>query len=436
MAKVTIIGSGIAGLGAAHFCYEQKIDTVIFEQDNYYGGHTASHCFKQGFVFDEGPHVSFTTNERIKQLLADSVRGEYYESSVIANNYWQGHWIKHPAQCNLYGLPVELVSTIIKEFFQLQQCPERNEINNYEDWLYASFGKTFSRTFPMEYTKKFHTTDAKNLSTDWLGPRLYRPNIDEVLRGALSETTDDVHYVTDFRYPKYGGFQSYLRQFVEESAVQLNHRIIEVDVKKKTLRFANGSTCDYDYLVSSMPLPEIIKVIKDVPREVAEAGANLACSEAVVVNLGITRPNVHNAHWTYFYDADIFFTRLSTPYLQSPHNVPEGCSSLQVECYFSRKYKPLNVSFDSCVDAVMDGLIKCGILYDDDEMTFKHVMHIPYANVIFDLDRKASLAIVHGFLDEYGIVCCGRYGLWKYIWTDQAFMSGENAARKLVGKIK
>ena len=31
-----------------------------------------------------------------------------------------------------------------------------------------------------------------------------------------------------------------------------------------------------------------------------------------------------------------------------------------------------------------------------------------------------------------GIAYCGRYGDWAYIWTDESFMSGENAAEKVM----
>ncbi len=59
-------------------------------------------------------------------------------------------------------------------------------------------------------------------------------------------------------------------------------------------------------------------------------------------------------------------------------------------------------------------------------------MHIPYANVIFDLESGPATALVHGFLNDIGIGYCGRYGDWAYIWTDQSFVSGENALNKLL----
>ena len=44
--------------------------------------------------------------------------------------------------------------------------------------------------------------------TDWLGPRMYRPTLEAVLRGALGPWTPDVHYITNSRYPTHGGFLS------------------------------------------------------------------------------------------------------------------------------------------------------------------------------------------------------------------------------------
>src|SRR5262245_17893127 len=156
----------MAGLGAAHRFHQAGLPTVTFEKHPYYGGHTASHCFAEGFVFDEGPHISFTKYARMAELFAESVGGEYETLRANVNNYWRGHWIKHPAQTNLYGLPVGLITSIIKDFVAAQTMPV-GEVKNYADWLVASYGQTFARTFPMEYTVKYHTTTAENMSTNW-----------------------------------------------------------------------------------------------------------------------------------------------------------------------------------------------------------------------------------------------------------------------------
>jgi protoporphyrinogen oxidase len=431
---LSILGSGMAGFGAAHRFHEHGLASVVYDKNAYHGGHTSSHVFLGGWVFDEGPHVSFTKHERIKDLFAESVDGQFRSFATRVNNYWRGHWIKHPAQCNLHGLPADLVTRIIVEFVEAQHAPEP-VIETYADWLVASFGRTFAETFPMEYGLKYHTTTADNMTTDWIGPRLYRADLEEVIRGALSLSTPDVHYIEGFRYPEYGGFVSFLRRFLGETELRLGHRVVELDPRERTLRFANGVVEQYDHVVSSIPLPDLLPLIVGAPDDVLTAAETLACTEVVIVNVGVDRSELIDAHWTYFYDRDVFFTRLSTPHLQSPNNVPPGCGSLQAECYYSRKHRPLDRSPQECVQPVLDDLVRVGVLREDDTVLFAEAMHIPYANVIFDLDRPKALATVHGFLDEIGVEYCGRYGEWAYIWTDESFISGENAAQRVIDRL-
>jgi protoporphyrinogen oxidase len=138
---------------------------------------------------------------------------------------------------------------------------------------------------------------------------------------------------------------------------------------------------------------------------------------------------------TYFYDDDICFTRLSFPHMLSSRNVPPRTGSIQAEVYFSHKYKPLNGSPDDWINPVIMDLRRCGLLRDDDRVLFSNAMLVPYANVIFDLERAAALETVHGYLDDLGIAFCGRYGDWAYMWTDDSFRSGEKAAERALNKI-
>jgi protoporphyrinogen oxidase len=429
MPRYAILGSGMAGLGAAHKLHELGADSTTYEQRAYYGGHTASHRFDAGYVLDEGPHISFTENERVKSLLAQGVDQEYEEHEAYVNNYWRGHWIRHPAQCHLHGLPEDLITRIIVDFAAAQRS-DRGPIQNYEQWLRASFGDTFAETFPMVYTRKYHTTDAANLSTDWIGPRLYQASLEELVRGALSATVPNVHYITRFRYPKRGGFVSFLRDFANQTDMRLDHRLTRLDPTRKQLTFANGVREEYEHVISSIPLPELIPLIDGAPDDVRDAASRLACSQVVVVSVGVERPDPLPAHWTYVYDEDMFFTRLSTPHLQSRHNVREGSACIMAECYYSRKYRPLDRPAEACIEPVVADLRRTGILREDDRINFTHAMSLPYANVIFDLERKAAVETVHGYLDDIGLEVCGRYGLWAYIWTDQAFLSGEKAAER------
>jgi protoporphyrinogen oxidase len=429
MQNIVVIGSGMGGLGSAYRLHAAGITPTIFDAGGYAGGHTASHQLDGGFTFDRGPHISFTKDQRIQELFADSVDQEYETERVVLNNYWRGYWAPHPVQLHLHGLPADIVTKVITDFAEQSQDPQL-PVKTYADWLLASFGRTFAELFPMQYARKYHLTEAENLTTDWLGPRFYRPTLQELVRGAVAPTQSESHYITSFRYPTRGGFASYLRKFLPLGQLHLNHTMVSVDPKAREIRFLDGRVAAYDALVSSVPLPDLIPMIRGVPDDVVAAAGRLACSTCVLVNLGVNRRDLSSAHMTYFYDDDICFTRLSFPHMLSPNNAPPGMGAIQAEVYFSDKYRPFTGNPEDWIEPVIKDLHRCGLLREDDRIVMRHALRLRYANVIFDRDRKEALETVHKYLDDVGINYCGRYGDWGYMWTDESFKSGERAAEK------
>jgi protoporphyrinogen oxidase len=424
--KIAVLGSGISALGAAQRLANEKVDVTLYDKNSFYGGHTNSLRYKEGFTFDMGPHVSFTSDKRVEAMLADNVDGDFETHRYRFSNYWEGHWLGHPAQNNLHGLPTDVVVKVITDF--VEQGSQKIEIKNYEDWLLAAYGRTFAERFPGQYTFKYHTTPARNLTTDWMGPRMYRPKLEEVLRGALTSETANVHYIQSFRYPKRGGFSAYLQKWARAANIKLTHEVVHVEPKTHTVTFANGQATKYDSLISSIPLVDFIPLIAGVPDDVSAAAKQLACSACVLVNIGVARDDIATTHVSYFYDLDLVFPRTSYPHLMAESNVPPGCSSVQVEIYFSPKYRPFTGAPRDYIGPAIRDLIRCGILRDDDRLLMKDAVYCPYANIIFDHDRAAALAIVHGYLDDLKIRHCGRFGDWGYLWTDDSIKSGEAAA--------
>jgi protoporphyrinogen oxidase len=429
MPNIVILGSGMAGFGAAYKFHQEGITPTMYDKNGYHGGHTASFRHDSGFIFDQGPHISFTKDTRIQDLFADSVDQMYETMQINLNNYWRGYWPQHPVQLHLHGLPEDITVKAISDFVEERQSPER-PIHNYADWLVSSFGRTFAELFPMQYTRKYHLTTAENMSTDWLGPRIYRPSLEEVLRGAISPSAPTVHYITHFRYPTEGGFVSYLKKFVPLGSLHLNHEMTSIDPRARELHFSNGTVTNYDVLVSSVPLPDVVRMIKGTPQHVLDAAGRLACSTCVLVNVGVDREDLSSHQLTYIYDDDICFTRLSFPHMFSRNNGPAGTGMIQAEVYFSNKYKPLTGKPEDWIEPVIADLRRCGLLRDSDQVVFRNARLLRYANIIFDLERAEALKTVHAYLDDLGIAYCGRYGDWGYMWTDESFKSGEKAAER------
>ena len=424
--RIAILGAGLSGMAAANVLPDQ--DVVIYEARERAGGHASSFSFDR-FTFDEGPHVSFTPDQRIREFFADSVQNEFLEHPSYADNYYHGIFLRHPVQTNLYGMPPEVVRDCLAGFVRAQYEDQR-DVRSYLDWCYKQLGTVISETFTRVYTRKYWTRELEDLTTDWVSQRIYAPKLEEVLDGALGCQPKGQHYyMSTFRYPKLGGFEAYSRGLQQGARIRFGQRVAEVDLRRKKLTFANGLTEHYDHLISSLVLPELISMILDAPKPVRDAAAKLACTSHFLVSVGVKRPQISQAYWTYYYDEEIPFSRLSFPSKFSPDTAPEACSSVQAEVVHSR-FRPLD-GRESIVERCIEWLVKCGVLHSASEVLAVDARDIQYANVIFDFDRAPNLALVHGYLSKEGVYRCGRFGDWAYLWTDQAIRSGERAGNEV-----
>ncbi len=429
MKSVAIIGAGLAGLAAAQRCQEKGLDYAVYEKNAYIGGHAYSHC-DNGFYFDEGPHISFSKDDQIKDLLAASVEQNYSEQKLKILNYWQGAWYQHPLLCHLYGLPTSLIQQIINDI----ENNTLSQTDNFKQWCYRYQGKTFSEQFTLPYTKKYWAIDAEQLGTDWLEPRFYIPTLEQIKQGATKQLAPDFHYIKTFRYPSVGGFASYCNAFKLEKPVQCNHAINYIDPHKKTIRFINGEIKNYDYLLSSMPLPKLIDCITQAPEDIKNAAQQLHCTSVKLINIGFkTQRQLPDAHLLYFYDADICFARAHFPHTLAAAMAPANQQSLQLEIYYS-PFKPLPET--DMIEKALADCYRCQLLSTDDEIVMVNSLDVKYANVLFTQQRQQAVDNLLNYLNSLQIVCCGRYGLWDYYWSDDSIRSGWNAVDKIENRVR
>ena len=122
----------------------------------------------------------------------------------------------------------------------------------------------------------------------------------------------------------------------------LGRELVSINPTARQLSFSDGSQSSYDALISSIPLPDLVCMVRGIPGEVLEASHRLACSTCVLVNLGVDREDLSNAHMSYFYDEDICFARLSFPHMLSANNVPPGAGKHSSGGVFFRKEQAIN----------------------------------------------------------------------------------------------
>ncbi len=412
-----ILGSGISGISAGYHLEKAGEPVVIYEKDSDWGGLCGNFTI-DGFRFDRFVHFTFTDDPYIKGIFQKS--SPLYDHPSISTNYYKGYWLKHPAQNNLAPLPTEDKVQIIKGFINRKEKPVE-QISDYEEWLRVQFGDYFAENFPFKYTRKYWGLEPKELETKWVGNRMHSPDLDEVLRGAFEVQDKNFYYTKYMRYPKNGGFRSILDDCRKGLDIRFNKEVVKIDPKDKVVTFKDGTTQNYTRLISSLPLPEIVKMIDGTPSEVVKAGDSLHNTCGYMISLGFKRPDVAKYLWFYIYDEDILSSRVYSPSLKSPDNVPEGCSSLQAEVFFDCKAdipKP-----EIVLKNTIEKLSKMG-LFTEDEIVVKDIRFEKYANVTFDKAIYTNRQIVLDYLQSQGIESIGRFGKWEYMWTFQAFEDG------------
>jgi protoporphyrinogen oxidase len=419
MIENMVLGGGIAGLAAAYAARELGKSAVVFEAKGRAGG-LLDNFVVEGFRFDTAVHLSFATEQEVRAVFD---RAPYYTHVPEAVNWDKHRWLRHPVQNNMYPLPVEERVELIAG---LADAPDV-QIRNYRDWLVHQYGEPIATRWPAVYTEKYWTVPPERLGVDWIGQRVRRADLREVLTGAFTEDTPNVFYAKEMRYPEEGGYRKFIEPMITAVEIETNYQVIEVDTTAKAVIFSNGRRLEYKNLVSTLPLPRLVELMPNCPPEVRLDAETLFATECDLISIGFNRPKISPTLWFYIYDRDILAARAYAPDWKSPANVPNGCSSLQFEIYSSRENPQIH-SVEELKENTIKGLEKMKLATRSD-ILFVHHMRLKYANVVFDLGMENRRDHVRAWVESQGVNVAGRFGEWAYLWSNQAMLSGLQAGR-------
>ena len=416
--KPIILGGGLAGLSARYHS-----NGIIYEKNSFHGGHARSHN-DNGFVFDEGIHVLHTKNKYILELLKKigaNLQFRERDAWIVSH----GAMTRYPFQANTYGLPTDIVKDCLIGFIE-NDFNQTDKIKNYEDWTYYMLGKGIAEHFMIPYSKKFWGVDPKLLTTDWVNVRHPRPSLDEVITGAIQDQSKRFGINGNYRYPETFGFGNIADSLNKASngEIHYNMEVTSINVEKKYIEFNHTNKVEYNEILSSLPLPHLISLIPDAPKDVITASKKLRTNSIFVVNLAVNRANITKKNWIYFLEKEYSFIRVSFPFNQSDNMTPKGTSTISAEIAYGND-NPLEKNKKKLIKKVIDDLIKTKIINKSDEIIYTKTIDVKLGYVIFDKERKESINIIHDYLKSKRILPFGRYGLWAYLWSDEAILSGK-----------
>jgi protoporphyrinogen oxidase len=257
--------------------------------------------------------------------------------------------------------------------------------------------------------------------------------LEEIEEGCRTHDTPVTYYAKEMRYPKEGGYKSFLKSMVKGLDIRLNKEVVEIDTNRRKIFFSDGTQCKYNKLLSSLPMPEMCKVINHVPERVVSASKKLLCTSGYLVSLGFNRPDIAKHLWFYIYDEDTLSARVYSPNRKSPENAPPGCSSLQAEIYHSR-YREIHLTEEEILQHTIDKLAEM-MNFDKKDLVVKDIRNEEYANVVFKHDIYENREIVLDFLSQSGVKSIGRFGEWKYLWSDESLLSGQKGAEEIAQEL-
>jgi protoporphyrinogen oxidase len=212
-------------------------------------------------------------------------------------------------------------------------------------------------------------------------------------------------------------------------------RVVAVDVRKHEVELASGERIRYGKLISTAPLPELVRMLgAEVPAHVRRAAERLRHVSVRCVNLGVARANLTDKHWIY-YPEDTVFHRVFVQGNASPHCNPPGGFGLTCEITYSPT-KPLPCDGDALVERCIEDCIAVGLFTKNDRVDVRVQVDMPYAYVIYDHARAHNVDTVRRWLESRDVLLAGRYSMWEYYNSDHAFIAGRRAAEAVLAARK
>jgi protoporphyrinogen oxidase len=245
-----------------------------------------------------------------------------------------------------------------------------------------------------------------------------------------------------FEFPLHGGtgglfsaFQPYI-----EDRLHLSKEAVEIDPKKKTVRFQDGETTDYDVLISTMPINDLVFRMTRKSSAVSKAAAGFHWSSGLIAGIGIKKPCPSKKNWMYFPQDDSPFYRVTYLSNYSPNMTPKPRSqyfSFLCETSYS-VYKRENKK--KIIDKTIQGLINSKLLAKKDvpRIVSKYLMDVKYSFPVPYLKRDKHLNTVQPFLENEKIYSRGRFGGWKYEVgnMDHSIMQGVEVVDRILKRKK
>ena len=498
MKKVIIIGAGPAGITAAYELLRQKsgMEVVVLEESQAVGGISRTVRYN-GNRMDIGGHRFFSKDSTVnawweevmpkqgKPTYDDIVLGrsmplkeggpdpEKEDRVMLRRNrvsriYYGRKFFDYPIKMNAATIKnMGFATTMQAGFSYLKSVFVKKEENCLENFYINRFGRKLYSMFFEGYTEKLWGRHPREISADWGAQRVKGLSIIAIIKDNLNKmlpnpdtTKVETSLIEEFDYPKYGPGQLWecAASDVERWGGQIRFgcRVTNVTTegnRVKSVSYVNpdGETVteEADYVISSMPIKDLVAGMNDVPANVQEVAAGLPYRDFVTIGLLLPKLNLKNETklktlsnivpdcWIYVQDAGVKLGRIQVFNNWSPYMVekPEDTVWIGLEYFCEEGDKYWNMTEEEWVDFGCKELIQMGVINSRDEVMDFHRENVKKAYpAYFDTYDRIGEAVE--YLNSFeNLFCVGRNGQHRYNNMDHSMVTSFETVHNILNGV-
>ena len=443
---VVVIGAGPAGLTAAVRLRQADVPVTVVEATDTVGGISRT-VERDGWRFDLGGHRFFTKVPEVEAFWHEVLPDEdFLMRPRMSRILYRGKLFDYPLKPlnALFGLGVLEAVRCVLSYALVRVRPPKDQ-SNFEGWVAARFGWRLYRIFFKTYTEKVWGVPATDIQADWAAQRIKNLSLLNAVTSAfgLGRSRGKITtLIEQFQYPRLGPGMMWgrARDLVLSGGgdIRMSSPVARVehgDGRARTVVLASGERLPASDVISSMPMPELVKALDPpAPAEVLAAADGLSFRDFLTVALVVPVTAGFPDNWIYIHEPGVRVGRVQNFGSWSPELVKDGYTCLGLEYFVSRGDDLWESSDDDLIALGKAELAQIGLVPAGDIEAAGYVVRVPKAYPVYDEGYAERVDVLREWLDEAvpNVHPVGRNGMHRYNNQDHSMLTAMLVVDNLV----
>ena len=439
MPHITILGGGPAGLGVAFYAHRAGVPFVLGEASERLGGMCRTLACG-AHRYDTGAHRFHDRDPQITRDLRALLGDELLRVDAPSAIWERGRFIDFPPTplnaVFAYG-PRE-AGRILADLARSTLRRHRPAFS-FEDLAVRRFGRTLARRILLNYSEKLWGLPTDQLSPDVATRRLRGMTLRSLFYELLVPGRKTEHIDGSFLYPRggYGRIVEALAATLPPDSVRTGFEVAALEHAGGVVRRVRGASGDAidvrDRVVSTLPLPLLVRLLGDgVPEAARAAAARLRFRDVRLLFVRLRIDRLSSRASVYVPDPAFCVSRMYEPKNRSAEMGPPHETSLVVEAPCFRGDAVARLSPEAFADRVLRELAALRLVHPRLVVEWRdHV--IPNAYPVYARDYARDVALIRESLSRFAnLETLGRAGGFVYSHLHDQLRFGRDAVRALV----